>query len=104
MSIPTQHEQAVATLKAQHEAEKQLANAYSRVFSTKEGKEVLADLLEHFPPDRPRIDALATKASPLASLIGGIHFDGSAAVAKYILDRIETANAKAEAPPTIIGS
>ena len=102
--VLTQTEQAVETLRRQQEGERELARVYARVFGTKEGLRVLEDLCEHFPHARPRIDAMATKVNPIASLIGGIHFDGSAAVVKYVLDRIESAKVKvADAVPTVVG-
>jgi Tfp pilus assembly protein PilN len=94
----TQTEQAVESLKRQHEAEKELAKVYARVFGSKDGQAVLADLVTQFPHDRARFDALSTKANPVAALIGGVHFDGSAAVTKYIQDRIAAAKAKTETP------
>lgn len=96
-----QQEQAAGTLRSFQQAEKDLACKYARVFGTKEGQEVLADIVTHFPNARARFDALSTKANPVAALIGGIHFDGSAAVTSYILERIEAAKAPAETVPTV---
>lgn len=98
---PSPTEQAQNAIIARAQAARSLAEKYSRVFGTKDGQEVLADLCSMFPCDRARIDAAATKANPVAALIGGIHFDGSAAVTKYVLDRIEAAKAPAETVPTV---
>ena len=86
------------------EEERELGRMYARVFGSKEGQAVLRDLCEHFPHERTRIDAMATKANPIAALIGGIHFDGSAAVVKYVLDRVESAKGKMEAAPVVVGA
>jgi hypothetical protein len=62
-------------------------------------------LCEHFPHERPRFDAVATRANAVAALIGGIHFDGSAAVVRYVMERMESAkgNGKMEAAPVVVG-
>lgn len=102
MSLNPQ-EQAQNALTEQQKAERQMAEAYARVFSTREGKAILEDLIYRYPPDRARFDKVNTKENPIAALMGGLHFDGSAVVTKYILDRIAGANAKIETP-TITGS
>jgi hypothetical protein len=96
-----QVEQATNAIIERAQAEGDLARKYARVFGSKEGQEVLADIAAHFPNARARFDAPSTKANPVAALIGGIHFDGSAAVTSYILDRIEAAKAPAETVPTV---
>jgi len=97
----TPNEQAEASLAARIEAERALALAYKKTFGTEAGKRVLADLLTMFPPDRTRIDARSTQANPLAAMIGSIHFDGSTAVTKRILDFIKEGEAKPTTPPTV---
>jgi hypothetical protein len=95
-------EQAQDTVLNQQSAERSLAEKYARVFSTKDGKDVLTDLLTLYPCDRPRFDAKSSRANPIAALMGGIHFDGSAVVTKYITDRITEAKKQPSPPPTVI--
>ncbi len=71
---------AAEGLRRRQEEEREMGRAYARVFGTKEGLRVLEDLCGHFPCERARFDAVATKGNAVAALIGGIHFDGSAAV------------------------
>jgi hypothetical protein len=93
---------AAEGLRRRQEEERELGRLYARVFGTKEGQEVLRDLCEHFPHERPRFDAVATKANAVAALIGGIHFDGSAAVVRYVLERVESVKGKMEAAPVVV--
>lgn len=103
--VLTQAEMAAEGLRRRQEEEWELGKMYARVFGSKEGQRVLEDLCAHFPHERPRFDAVATRANAVAALIGGIHFDGSAAVVRYVMERIEAAKSKGkmEAAPVVIG-
>jgi hypothetical protein len=100
--MKTQAEQATDTMREQQSAERSLAEKYARVFGTKEGQEVLSDLLTLYPCDRPRFEAKSTRANPVAALMGGIHFDGSAAVTSYITTQIAAAKKQPEPLPTVV--
>lgn len=97
----TAKEKAQASLSQAAQDERTLAESYKRAFSTPDGKRVLADLRAIFPHDRARFDAGTSFANPIAAIIGGVHFDGSAAVISRILGQIEIANQKPQPPPTI---
>lgn len=97
----TPSEQAEASLNERIDAERSLALAYKKTFSTDAGKRVLADLQAIFPHDRPRYDARMTMANPLAAMIGSMHFDGSASVTKHILDLIKEGEEKPKPTPKI---
>ncbi|RBP37001.1 hypothetical protein DES53_115142 [Roseimicrobium gellanilyticum] len=99
-----QAELAAEGLRRRQEEERELGKMYARVFGTKEGQAVLRDLCEHFPHTRPRFDAVATKGNAVAALIGGIHFDGSAAVVRYVMERMESAKGKMEEAPVVVGA
>lgn len=99
--LPPPAELAQQQMLAHQQAEHNLALAYKTVFESKHGKKVLADLQKLFPHDRPRFDPATTRANPIAAFMGGVHFDGSAAVTKHIHDQIKAAEIKPKAPPTI---
>lgn len=101
MSELNQTEQAEKTLRDTWERRRELALAYRRIFATTDGKKVLANLLTQFPCARQRFEVSGTQANPIAALIGGIHFDGSAAVTNHILQQIEEGAEEQQAPPTI---
>lgn len=96
---PEQQAKAALSERAQEEAG--INRAYERLFATKDGKDVLADIQRMFPHDLPRFAADTTKANPVAAIIGGIHFDGSARVVKHILDRMEAAKRKPAPAPEV---
>jgi nitrate/nitrite-specific signal transduction histidine kinase len=104
MSEPNQIEQAEKALREAHEQRRELALAYKRVFSSPDGKKVLANLLTQYPCARQRFETSTTQANPIAAIIGGIHFDGSAAVTNHILNLIDEAATEAPATPTVTGS
>lgn len=97
----TAKDQANASLAKRAQDERTLAECYKRTFASADGKRVLADLRAMFPHDAIRFPSAASFKQPLAALMGGLHFDGSATVTKHILEQIEIANAKPEPPPTI---
>ncbi len=97
----TPQEQAEASLAEHIDRERALDLSYKKVFSTPDGKRVLADLMENFPFERLRYDAPSTRSNPLASMIGAMHFDGSAAVTKHISDHIKAGEAKPTPAPRV---
>lgn len=70
-------------------AAQETANAYFRLFSTDDGRRVLADLRSKFPPDAPRFPARDSGPhDPLAAAV----IDGRCHVVREILKAIDVGN------------
>jgi hypothetical protein len=100
MTLPPE-EQAKATLKERNVTERTLAEKYSRVFGSADGKDVLADLLSLNSPDQQRFPLMDIASNPLGALMSGIRIDGAAQVTRRILDKIAEAKRKPEPDQTI---
>jgi hypothetical protein len=76
---PTPEALAAIERANKEEAARRLAACYRETFNSEPGRRVLADLLEHFPPDRARFSA-ATGFDPIKAAVA----DGQSQVTKHI--------------------
>jgi hypothetical protein len=77
--MPTPEVLAAIERAKKEEAARKLAASYRECFASEPGQRVLADLLEQFPPDRPRFST-ATGFDPVKAAVA----DGQSQVTLHI--------------------